>query len=184
MLSRQELAEAVNAHLYETTGRVYRLNDKYVGNLERGAIRWPTAPYRAGFRAVLDATDAELGLYINRQSPSDREHAERHSVPADRLPGQVLVGSRLPAEAGGPLAVAESVRVHMVMGAGAAVTVACAENGSAYVAVVAGSVRVVVESAALDAAPARDHLVAAGGAQVYALTREPDGRPVRARVVA
>ena len=71
-LSRQELAEAVNAHLYATTGRRFRLHDKSIGNLERGTIRWPNAAHRAGFRAVLGAnTDAELGLYIIRQSASD-----------------------------------------------------------------------------------------------------------------
>lgn len=35
-LSRQELAEAVNAWLFEHVGRVSRLDAEYVGQLERG----------------------------------------------------------------------------------------------------------------------------------------------------
>jgi hypothetical protein len=63
-MSRQELAEAVNAHVYLTTGRVSAMDAHYVGRLERGQRRWPNAAYRAGFRAVLGAdTDAELGFY-------------------------------------------------------------------------------------------------------------------------
>jgi hypothetical protein len=62
-MSRQELAEAVNAYLFTHTKRVYDLNAHYVGRLERGARHWPNADYRQGFRAVLGAqSDAELGF--------------------------------------------------------------------------------------------------------------------------
>lgn len=47
MLSRQGLAEAVNAHLYGTTRRVFGLDGSYMGMLERGETRWPNAAYRA-----------------------------------------------------------------------------------------------------------------------------------------
>jgi len=63
-MSRSELAEAVNAHVFHATGRVTTMNGHYVGRLERGHRRWPMAAYRAAFRAVLGVeTDAELGFY-------------------------------------------------------------------------------------------------------------------------
>ncbi|MGH4025111.1 MAG: hypothetical protein ACRDRV_11080 [Pseudonocardiaceae bacterium] len=40
-LSRQELAELVNAWVFERTGRVLELDANYVGKLEQGRIRWP-----------------------------------------------------------------------------------------------------------------------------------------------
>ncbi|MDQ3153957.1 MAG: XRE family transcriptional regulator [Actinomycetota bacterium] len=63
-LSRQELAELVNAWVFEHTRRVIELDANYIGKLEQGRIRWPQVPdRRAGFRAVLGvATDAELGF--------------------------------------------------------------------------------------------------------------------------
>jgi hypothetical protein len=62
-MSRQELAEAVNAHVFDVSGRVSVMDAHYVGRLERGIRRYPTADYRAAFRAVLGvATDAELGF--------------------------------------------------------------------------------------------------------------------------
>ena len=73
-LSRQELAELVNAWVFEHTGdhRVIELDANYIGKLEQGAIRWPQDPdRRAAFRAVLDmATDAELGFRRPRRSRS------------------------------------------------------------------------------------------------------------------
>jgi hypothetical protein len=62
-MSRQELAEAVNAHVHRTTGRITAMDAHYVGRLERGQRRWPSSEYRDAFRAVLGtATDAELGF--------------------------------------------------------------------------------------------------------------------------
>jgi transcriptional regulator with XRE-family HTH domain len=71
-MSRQELAEAVNAYVYATTGRRTHLDAGYIGKLERGKHRWPRADHRRGLRAVLGvATDAEVGLYNMRRSASD-----------------------------------------------------------------------------------------------------------------
>jgi hypothetical protein len=71
-LSRQELAELVNAWVYDSTTppRVIATDANYVGQLERGRIRWPQDPdRRAGFRAVLGAdTDADLGFRRPRRS--------------------------------------------------------------------------------------------------------------------
>lgn len=54
-MSRQELAEAVNAQVYPATGRVSAMDAHYVGRLERGIRGYPTADYRAAFRVVLGA---------------------------------------------------------------------------------------------------------------------------------
>ncbi|MGH3913472.1 MAG: XRE family transcriptional regulator, partial [Pseudonocardiaceae bacterium] len=73
-LSRQELAELVNAWVFEHTGnqRVVELDASYVAKLERGVIRWPQDPdRRAGFRAVLGiTTDAELGFRRPQRNPT------------------------------------------------------------------------------------------------------------------
>jgi hypothetical protein len=62
-LSRQELADLVNAHVLQSTQRPGALDANYIGKLERGVITWPRAHYRQGLRAVLAAdTDRELGL--------------------------------------------------------------------------------------------------------------------------
>ncbi len=71
-LSRQELAELVNAWVYEHTEdhRVIELDANYIGKLEQGTIRWLRDPERrAAFRAVLGVTtDAELGSRRPRRS--------------------------------------------------------------------------------------------------------------------
>jgi hypothetical protein len=69
-LSRQELAELVNAWVFEHTGGVVELDANYIGKLEQGVIRWPQEPdRRAAFRAVLGvAKDAELGFRRPRRS--------------------------------------------------------------------------------------------------------------------
>lgn len=63
-LSRHEVAEAVNAWIYENADKTTALDANYVAKLERGVVRRPSAHYRAGLRAVLGvATDAELGFF-------------------------------------------------------------------------------------------------------------------------
>ncbi|MGH3549100.1 MAG: XRE family transcriptional regulator [Pseudonocardiaceae bacterium] len=73
-LSRQELAELVNAWVYDNTNppRVIATDANYVGQLERGRIRWPQdRDRRAGLRAVLGVpTDADLGFRRPRRSRS------------------------------------------------------------------------------------------------------------------
>ena len=105
-LSRQELAELVNAWVFEHTEdhRVIELDANYIGKLEQGAIRWPQDPdRRAAFRAVLDmATDAELGFRRPRRSRSivagvDRQQFLRASlrVGAAAVAGQAAVAELL-----------------------------------------------------------------------------------------
>jgi hypothetical protein len=66
-LSRQELADAVNAYLWDTFRTRDVVDATYVGHLEQGRHRWPKARRREAFRHVLGvATDAELGFFIMR----------------------------------------------------------------------------------------------------------------------
>jgi hypothetical protein len=90
-LSRQELAELVNAWVYEhtTPPKILVTDANYLGQLERGRIRWPQDPdRRAGFRAVLNvSTDAELGFRRPRRTRStvadvDRQQFIRASLGA------------------------------------------------------------------------------------------------------
>jgi tetratricopeptide (TPR) repeat protein len=63
-MSRAELAEAVNDHLWRITGRRYALDAHAIARYERGAIGRPSAPYRAALRDVLGVdSDAELGFH-------------------------------------------------------------------------------------------------------------------------
>lgn len=69
-MSRAELAEEVNAYLWEKSDRKRRfsLSEHALGRYERGEIRWPSAEYREGLRAKLNAsTDADLGFWPTRR---------------------------------------------------------------------------------------------------------------------
>jgi transcriptional regulator with XRE-family HTH domain len=98
-MSRAELAEAVNAYLWNRGVREC-LSESDIGRYERGESRWPRADRRQGLRAVLGAgTDAQLGLFITNRSPSSEEPLQvdgTASVPASAPapgPGSVLPGS-------------------------------------------------------------------------------------------
>ncbi|MEU0511243.1 XRE family transcriptional regulator [Amycolatopsis thermoflava] len=78
-LSRQELAELVNAWIRTHKGRRDDLNANYIGKLETGRIRWPQDPIRReAFRAVLGAaSDADLGFQRPRRSRSTVADVDR-----------------------------------------------------------------------------------------------------------
>jgi hypothetical protein len=77
-LSRQELAELVNAYIWEHHRKVVPLDAGYVGKLERGIIRWPSILYREALRAVLGvSTDAALGFTNARRSVVKLENVDR-----------------------------------------------------------------------------------------------------------
>ncbi|MEU9889717.1 hypothetical protein [Sphaerisporangium sp. NPDC051011] len=62
-MSRQELADLVNAWIHEHLGRVACLTANYIGKLERGLVSWPNADYRAALRDLLGAgADRDLGF--------------------------------------------------------------------------------------------------------------------------
>jgi hypothetical protein len=67
-LSRQELAELLNAYVWEQHQKVVELDGGYVGKLERGDIRWPSKLYREALRAILGSTDAALGFANTRRA--------------------------------------------------------------------------------------------------------------------
>ncbi|APU21265.1 hypothetical protein UA75_16285 [Actinoalloteichus sp. GBA129-24] len=67
-LSRQELAELVNTRLWNH-GVTAEIDANYIGKLERGVIRWPSAVYREALRSILGApTDSTLGFSNRRRS--------------------------------------------------------------------------------------------------------------------
>ncbi len=73
-MSRQELADAVNAYAYRRTGRRVAVDARYVGKLERGEHRWPYEHCRTALREVLGkSTDAELGFFIIHGHATDPE---------------------------------------------------------------------------------------------------------------
>ncbi len=85
-MSRQELAEAINAYLWTTHKIDEGLDETDIGKLERGEHRWPGARRREAFRAVLRvSTDGELGFYINRRP---RDDLALHTMTAARTPGE------------------------------------------------------------------------------------------------
>ncbi len=68
-LTRQELAELVNAWVWDHHHEVMDASANYVGKLERGVIRWPGKLYREAFRAILGVpTDAALGFVNGRRA--------------------------------------------------------------------------------------------------------------------
>ncbi|MDT5031933.1 MAG: hypothetical protein QOC94_2104 [Actinoplanes sp.] len=83
-MSRQELAEAVNAYLWATREKHDGADATYIGHLEQGRTRWPNALRREALRAVLGArTDAELGFFCRARGP-----VARGQDPAARTAGR------------------------------------------------------------------------------------------------
>ncbi|MGH3935758.1 MAG: XRE family transcriptional regulator [Pseudonocardiaceae bacterium] len=77
-LSRQELAELVNAWVWDHHHKVVELSANYVGQLERGKIRWPGKIYREALRAILGvSTDAALGFVNARRAVVKLEDVDR-----------------------------------------------------------------------------------------------------------
>ncbi|MGH3693010.1 MAG: XRE family transcriptional regulator, partial [Pseudonocardiaceae bacterium] len=77
-LSRQELAELVNAWVWEHHHKAVELTANYVGQLERGKIRWPGKLYREGLRAILGvSTDTALGFVNSHHAVVKLENVDR-----------------------------------------------------------------------------------------------------------
>ncbi|WP_198036925.1 hypothetical protein [Nocardia sp. BMG51109] len=71
-ITRQELADAVNDHVFRATNKRGAVDERHIGKWERGETTWPRKHYRAALRAVLNVTtDAELGFTKHRQSTDD-----------------------------------------------------------------------------------------------------------------
>ena len=68
-LSRQELAELVNAWIWEHYHTVVEASANWVGKLEQGIIRWPGKLYREALRAIFSvSTDSALGFVNTRRA--------------------------------------------------------------------------------------------------------------------
>ncbi|WP_432838785.1 hypothetical protein [Dactylosporangium sp. CA-092794] len=71
-MSRSELADAVNRDLYSAGVHDADVDANYIGKLERGLHRWPTAVRRSAFQRVLGAATAlDIGFYNPRPSRDD-----------------------------------------------------------------------------------------------------------------
>ncbi|MFG1949620.1 hypothetical protein [Micromonospora sp. NPDC048830] len=180
------MAEAVNSYLHEHAGRRFAIHAGYIGTLERGQTRWPSAHYRTALRAVLGkATDAELGFFIIQGHTNDPDVAPVEPPPPAELSQAAspdLHAPTPPAAAlrltvtpevtnGGPLAPAETAVVQVSVH-GAAVTVVCHDVAPpGRVAVVAGPVRVLIDPGDADPVsltrPVVTGPMAIGGARVY-----------------
>lgn len=158
VMSRQEVAEAVNAWIWENQKRRTHLAGSYIGKLERGEIRWPLTHVRAGLRGVFGAdSDASIGLYVIYGAGRPTDAAEPAMSPASEAE---------PAPTPATLSdeVADAVpTVRLGVPAGAAVTITL-DSGSA------GPIRVVLTSTP-DASPDVSALLPASGAgaRVYSL---------------
>ncbi|ROO51802.1 hypothetical protein EDC02_6689 [Micromonospora sp. Llam0] len=177
-LSRQELADAVITYLYEHAGRRSAVAGHYIGNLERGQTRWPSAHYRTALRAVLGkATDAELGFFIIQGHTNDPDVSPAEPLPPVG-PSQAAVSHGRPAT---PLTIAHSPAatpsasnghepvtvhaktavVHLSMHEDTAVTVVHHDAvPPGHVAIVAGPIQVLISPA--DVEPVRLAPVVAG----------------------
>ncbi len=87
-LSRQELAELVNTWAWDHHEKMLEHSANWVGQIERGKIRWPSIVSREALRAILGvSTDAALG-FVNARSARAAvklEHVDRqHFLRASR----------------------------------------------------------------------------------------------------
>jgi hypothetical protein len=72
-MSRQELAEAVNAWCVAHTHRAGALDEHYIGRLEQGRVRCPGRDYRAAFRSqYLGWLAIPLGRWTESRHHLDR----------------------------------------------------------------------------------------------------------------
>ncbi|MGH3888511.1 MAG: XRE family transcriptional regulator [Pseudonocardiaceae bacterium] len=77
-LSRQELAELVNAYIWDHYQKMVALDAGHLGKLERGIIRWPSKLYREALRATLGvSTDAALGFVNARRAVVKLKNVDR-----------------------------------------------------------------------------------------------------------
>ncbi|WP_280427900.1 helix-turn-helix domain-containing protein [Nocardia brasiliensis] len=71
-LTQSDLAEALVAHILQTTGKRCAIDADYVSRLERGLIGWPAKVTRQALEVVLDTPVAALGLVNSRLGGSQR----------------------------------------------------------------------------------------------------------------
>jgi hypothetical protein len=88
-MSRQELAEAVNDHVWKHKGQQTNLSERDIGRYERGEAHWPDHWRRYGLRGVLGVdNDTELGFYPNRRiSTNSAAATDERRLPVQRQGG-------------------------------------------------------------------------------------------------
>lgn len=108
-LGRAELADLVAAEVFARTGREAPVDAHSVAKLERGVIRWPSAPYRAALAAVLDvdpANPAALGFRPPARPALPAGHVTDGTVPKPYADdGLLAVAARAETTEVGPAAV-------------------------------------------------------------------------------
>ncbi|GAB3284134.1 hypothetical protein GCM10027456_78960 [Kineosporia babensis] len=106
-MSPQELAEAINAYVWEHHKRQANLDRSYINKLENGTHRWPNPQYGEAFRHILGVpTDAALGFYGRRN---------RSAKPSGQAAHQETDATTPPANAPAHL-LSERVRCSIVAG--------------------------------------------------------------------
>ena len=180
-MSRRELAEAVNAYLCAETGKVFAMSANHVGKLEQGVIGAPIEEYRRGLRAVLGAaTDAELGFDAPRPptlTVDDPQPVASHPARA----GFVATGPETSVRPSSP-APGRGLGVTGAGGVTVTVTVTPTDQGAMCVGILAGDVRIAIETAPTGPVGMVGHpgsLAAAGDARIYSLAQARQGRAAR-----
>ena len=91
-MTRRELADLVNAYVWEHHRTRVEIDANYIGKLERGVIRWPDPVYREALREVLEApTDDALGFSAPRRTSVSQVDPDRpppqpaHTGPVDSV---------------------------------------------------------------------------------------------------
>jgi hypothetical protein len=82
-MSRQELAEAVAADLFEHTGRSFGISAQHIAAFERGRHRWPSAHYRTAIWAVLGTAGPQQAKdrWLSPKKISAREPVAKRGGP-------------------------------------------------------------------------------------------------------
>lgn len=150
-VSRQELADAVNAYAHAPAGCCRTVGARYVGRLGRGEHRWPFEPYRTALREILGkTTNADLGFFIIQGHAQDPEVSPEES----RLSGRRLSASGADlgrpvsvAAADGPVMMARAavVRVTVSIYAETVTVLVPRDDMTGAVAVLAAPVEVMIE---------------------------------------
>ncbi|MBN1171136.1 MAG: hypothetical protein JXA67_03090 [Micromonosporaceae bacterium] len=124
-MSRQELAEAVNAYLHATTGKIFSMNSAHVAKFELGEYHWPREYYREAFRAILGAErDSDLGFAPIRRATDDVMGADlpNGQPPGEGDDGEAVASSLAPVRDSVPVT---SMPVQVTIRPGTSVVIGC-----------------------------------------------------------
>ncbi|WP_079405488.1 helix-turn-helix domain-containing protein [Streptomyces sp. 3211] len=95
-LTQAQTAEHVCAQVLAATGRDPELDANWISRLERGAITWPSADYRAALCAVFQvASEEQLGLHPRGSSDPETPHPQAPPDPAGWATTDTALSARL-----------------------------------------------------------------------------------------